>query len=95
MKETFRLYEAMQVDKANRNPRRAATWDKFWQKFCRSDLTDDKVITLKQFVDLQYKVAAEKHGLPETQMHYVNLGNSIIDQKKVHNDSKESPKKKK
>ena len=27
-------------------------------------------------------------------MHYVNLGNSIIDQKKVHNDSKESPQKK-
>ena len=82
MKETFRLYEAMQLDKANKNSRRAATWDKFWQKFCRSDLTDDKVITLNQFVDLQYKVAAEKHGLPETQMHYVNLGNSIIDLKK-------------
>ena len=95
MKETFRLYEAMQLDKANRNLRRAATWDKFWQKFCRSDLTDDKAITLNEYVDLQYKVAAKKHGLPQTQMHYVNLGNSATNQKSVQDDSKGSPKKKK
>lgn len=62
--ETWRLYEAMIRDRDKGKKRRAKTWDKFWQKFCRPELTEDTRVSLKAYMSWYYQSAAEEAGLP-------------------------------
>jgi hypothetical protein len=96
LKETWRLFEAMKRDEAKGDVQKAQTWDRFWQKFCRHEVTDDNEIGLSAFVDHQYKNAARNAGLPSMafdlwETHFDRVKKRKIEKSPVRK-KKQSPK---